>query len=266
MTLPPALATLLVLCIPTVSNSAELRPETREAWDQYIGTVDARVKAASAAQSAFLWVDEDPGRGQLVQRGEAVVLPVKVESAVPRGLIHDWIGAVFVPDVTLADVLAVAHDYDDYPKWYGPTISRTNFLGREGDEDRYTIRYVRTVLWVTSVLEVEYETRYFQLDAKRWYSITRSSRVQEVEQPGGPDERKMPPDDGNGYLWRIYSVSRYEQRDNGVYIEQEDIGLSRRIPAALRWIVEPVVKRLSRDLLVRSLQQTRQAVLSKSGR
>jgi len=262
----PALATLLVLSTPAISNSAELRPETLASWDQYIGTVDARAKTASAAQSAFLWVDEDLGRRQRVQRGEVEVLQVKVESAVPHGLIHDWIGAIFVTNATLADVLAVAHAYDEYPKWYGPTVSQAKFLGREGDKDRFTIRYVRTVLWVTSVIDVEYETDYFQVDATRWYSVTRSSRVQDVEHYGQPDERKLPPDRGNGYLWRIYSVARYEQRDNGVYIEQENIGLSRRIPAAFRWMVEPVVKRLSRDLLVKSLQQTREAVLSKSGR
>jgi len=266
VTLPPALATLLVLCIATVSSSAELRPDTLAAWDRYVGTVDARVKMASAAQSTFLWVDEDRGRGQRVQRGEVVALQVKTESAVPHGLIHDWIGAVFIPDATLADVFAVAHDYDDYPKWYRPTISGANLLSRDGDVDHFRIRYVRTVLWVTSVLEVEYETHYFQVDATRWYSITRSARVQEIEQHGRPDERKMPPDDGSGYLWRIYSVSRYEQRDHGVYFEQENIGLSRRIPAAFLRIMEPVVKRLSRDLLVRSLQQTREALLLKSGR
>ena len=260
----PALAAFLVLCIPTASSSAELRSDTLAAWDRYIATLDARVKTVSA-KSAFLWVDEDRGRGQRVQRGEAVALQVQAESAVPHGLIHDWIGAVFVPDATLTDVFAVAHAYDDYPKWYGPTVSQANLLGRDGDVDIFMIRYVRTVLWVTSVLEVEYETHYFQVDATRWYSITRSSGVQEIEQYGRRDERKMPPDDGNGYLWRIYSVSRYEQRDNGVYIEQENVGLSRQIPAAFRWMVEPVVNRLSKDLLVRSLQQSREAVLSKSG-
>ncbi len=224
------------------------------------------MKKVSAAAGAFLWVDEDPGRRQRVQRGEVEVLQVKVESAVPHGLIHDWMGTVFVADATLADVLAVAHSYDDYPKWYGPTVFKANLLGRDGDKDHFAIRYVRAVLWVTSVLDVEYETDYFQVDATRWYSVTRSSRIQDVEQYGKPDEHQLPPDAGNGYLWRIYSVARYEQRDNGVYIEQENIGLSRRIPAAFRRIVEPVVKRLSRDLLVRTLQQTRDAVLSKSGR
>ena len=264
---PTALAAL-ILCTPAISSSAELRAQTLAAWDQYIGAVDARVHFAPAAQRPFLWTDENPGRAQRVQRGEVIVSQIKAESApnVPYGLIHDWIGAAFVPSVTLTEVLALAHDYDSYPRWYGPMVARAELLGRDGDEDRFTILYVRIVLWVTAALEAEYTAHYVRVDATRWYSIAQSSRIQEFEQYGRSDQRKLPPDDGNGYLWRTYSVTRYEQRDNGVYIEQENIGLSRRIPPALRWTVEPVVKRLSRNLLIRSLQQTREALVSKSAR
>jgi hypothetical protein len=259
---PLSFAALLALCT-AVSSAAELKPETLVAWDRYVGIVDARMKTATAAESAFLWIDDDPSQVQRVQRGEVTVSRIMEESAqaVPRGMIHDWIGTVFVPEATLDDVFAVVRDYDQYPKWYGPTIAQGNLLGRDGDEDRFTIRYVRKVLFVTAVLETEYNAHYFQVNPKRAYSIARSARMQEINEYGTSDERKMPPDDGNGYLWRLYSVSRYEQRDNGVYIEQEIIGLSRRIPASIRWMVAPVVRRLSKDLLVRSLQQTREALL-----
>lgn len=267
MKFPPALVAL-VLCTPAISSSAELRAQTLAAWDDYIGVVDARVNSVSTARRPFLWTDENPDRARRVQRGEVIVSQVKADSGldVPHGLIHDWIGAAFVPSVTLTEVFALAHDYDAYPKWYGPMVARAELLSRDGDEDRFTLLYVRTVLWVTAALEAEYSAHYFRVDATRWYSIARSSRIQEFEQYGRSDQRKLPPDDGNGYLWRTYSVTRYEQRDNGVYIEQENIGLSRQIPPALRWTVEPVVKRLSRNLLMRSLQQTREALVSKSGR
>lgn len=263
-----AAVVLLALSTPTLLSSAELRPETLAAWNRYLATVDARIKTAPATQNVFLWLDEDRDRAERVHRGEVAVSQVKsgIAHGVPHGLIHDWIGAIFVPEATVADVIAMTHDYDDYPKWYGPTISQAHLLSSNGDEDRFTIRYVRTVLWVTAVIEIEYETHYFREDSKRWYSVTRSTRIQEIEEHGQPGERKITPDHGSGYLWRAYSVSKYEQRDGGVYIEQENIGLSRRIPESLRWIVEPVVRRLSRELLERSLEQTREAVRSKSGK
>ncbi|HVP00298.1 MAG TPA: hypothetical protein VMT15_19640 [Bryobacteraceae bacterium] len=262
--MPASLAVLLVLFAPNISSSAGLKPETLAAWDQYIETVDARVKSAVAGDSAFLWIDEQPGQAQRLQHGEVIVSQIKVRRAVSHGLIHHWVGAAFIPNTTLADVLAVAHDYEEFPIWYAPTVSQANLLGRSGDEDRFTIRYVSTVLWVTAVLDVESVAHYFQVDSTRWYSTARSARIQEVHEYGQPAEHKTPPDDGNGYLWRAYGVSRYQQRDNGVYIEQESIGLSRQIPAALQWMVEPAVRRLSRDLLVKSLRQTREAVRLKS--
>ena len=57
-------------------------------------------------------------------------------------------------------------------------------------------------------------------------------------------------------------MTRYEEREGGVYIEIEAIALSRDIPASLRWLVEPVVRRVAKASLTNSLQQTRDAVKS----
>ncbi len=257
---------LLISFTPMVSSAVELKPETLAAWEQYIGTVDRRLKATSAADGLFLWIDEAPGRAERVQRGEVLVSQVRTGAAkaVPHGLIHDWIGGMFVANATIADALAVARDYERYPEWYGPTVDQAKLVERSSNEDRFKVRYVRTALFVTVVLDAEYETRYYQLDSTRWYSISRSLRMQEIHDYGPAKERRIPADDGSGYLSRIYSVSRYEQRDNGVYIEQENIALSRGIPASLRWMIEPVVRRLSRDLLTKNLQKTRAAVRSRS--
>jgi hypothetical protein len=50
------------------------------------------------------------------------------------------------------------------------------------------------------------------------------------------------------------------QRDAGVYIEFEAIALSREIPAAVRFVADPIVRRVSRASLLASLQQTVEAV------
>lgn len=46
-----------------------------------------------------------------------------------------------------------------------------------------------------------------------------------------------------GFIWRIYSVSQYEERDGGV--------LSRGIPSSVRWLVNPVVNHLAVASIVR---------------
>ncbi len=256
---------LLVSCTPIVSNAVELKPETLTAWEQYIGTVDRRLDATSAG-GPFLWIDESPGRDSRVQRGEVLVSQIETDTTkIPHGLIHDWIGGLFVPNATLADALAVPRNHERYAEWYGPTVDQASLLEHSNNEDRFEVRYVRTALFVTVVLDAQYETRYQQLDSTRWYSISRSLRIHEIHDYGRANKRRIPADDGSSYLSRIYSVSRYEQRDNGVYIEQENIALSRRIPPSVRWMIEPAVRRLSRDLLTKTLEQTRAAVRSRSG-
>ena len=72
----------------------------------------------------------------------------------------------------------------------------------------------------------------------------------------------LPQDHGTGIIWRLNSIARYQERDGGVYVELEAIALSRDIPGGLRWLVEPIVRRVSRSSLVVSLQETADAVRS----
>lgn len=256
---------LLVFGFPALSSSAGPKPETQKAWDEYIQQVSLRVKQGADGNGQFLWIDQDPLRAAQARRGEILAAPGLGEhgsQAVPNGLIHDWIGAVFIPGVTLAQVFAVVHDYDRYREFYGPTVVNAALLCRSDEEERLRMRYSQKVLFVTEVLDSEYEVHYVQLDARRWYSIAQSTRLQEPRDHGGPIESPGLTDERSRYVWRIYSISRYEQRDGGVYVEQESMVLSRTIPKALQWLVEPTIRRLSRHLLIGLLGQTREAVCS----
>jgi hypothetical protein len=125
---------------------------------------------------------------------------------------------------------------------------------------------VQKELFVTAALKGDYETRYVQVDAHHWYSISRSTSLQAIENFGQPDMRILPPDRGPGYVWRLYSLAKYEETDDGVYIELEALGLSRDVPTMLRWLVEPIVERLPKDSMRATLEETRKAVLTKIGR
>jgi hypothetical protein len=111
-----------------------------------------------------------------------------------------------------------------------------------------------------TALDLEYETCYSKIDDRRWYSITHTTRVQELRHYGRPNEQELPPDHGSGFIWRLYSVARYEERDSGTYVEVEAIALTRDIPTALRWVVNPIVRRVSRNSMLLSLQETKDAV------
>jgi hypothetical protein len=91
-------------------------------------------------------------------------------------------------------------------------------------------------------------------------SITTAVRVQEVEEYGQAGERKLPLDEGSGYIWRLHTITRFDEADGGAYVEVEAMALSRDIPSAVRWVVDPIVRRISKGAMVTSLRQTQGAV------
>jgi len=87
-----------------------------------------------------------------------------------------------------------------------------------------------------------------------------STRIAEVEDAGKPDEHELPVGNDHGYVWRLYSYWRIEEKDGGVYIQVESIGLSRTIPWAIAWFVNPLVQSIPRSVLSQLLESTRKAV------
>jgi hypothetical protein len=64
------------------------------------------------------------------------------------------------------------------------------------------------------------------------------------------------------------SYWRFEEKDQGVYVEVESISLTRDIPTGLGWIVKPFVTSIPRESLVMTLGSTRSAAearIQKSG-
>ena len=247
---------------PVVSHAAELKQETLRTWDAYVETSNLQMR--DRTQRSFLWLDESPERMTRVRNGEILVSSIGQGNPkpVPSGLIHHWIGAAFLPNARLEDVLSAARSYDHYKNFYQPAVVDSKSLGTAGDCDKYSMRVVNKEIVAETALDGEYEACYVQVDAKRWYSIGYSTRVQEVQGYGRPDERDLPPGQGSGYVWRLYSITRFEQTDDGVYVELEAMALSRDIPITVRWLAVPIVRNISRNSLLTSLRQLEKAVRS----
>jgi hypothetical protein len=113
-----------------------------------------------------------------------------------------------------------------------------------------------------TALDADYQAVYTQIDDHRWYSVSDATRIREIAEYDTPSQHILPENHGTGLIWRLHSITRFEERDGGVYIEVEAIALSRDIPAALRWVVEPIVRRVSRSAVATSLEQTEAAVRS----
>ncbi len=180
----------------------------------------------------------------------------------PGGLIHHWIGAVFIPGATLTSLRAIFRDYESYKEYYKPVVADSKRLPCNGADERFSMIWQHRVLFVSAAIEGQYQIHHVEVDPRRGYSIATTTQMREIESYGQPDERYLAPGQGNGFIWRMHSIARYEERGGGVYLEVEAIALTREIPGSLRWLVSPIVNHLSINSLTTTLQQTRHAVQS----
>jgi hypothetical protein len=246
---------LLTLALPAAA--ADLKPKTVEAFDKYIRQTEERLASAKT----FLWADEAPDRGARAKNGQVVVSPFlkKSETAVPDGLIHDWVGTVFIPGTTVDRVLAMVQDYNHHKDVYKPEVLDSRTLWHEGNDFRVYLRLLKKKV-ITVVLNTEHEVRYTRIDATKWRSASKTTKIAEVENPGKPDEREKPPGTGEGFLWRLNSYWRFLERDGGVWVECQAVSLSRDIPSGFGWIVDPIIRNLPRESLENTLRSTRAAL------
>ena len=257
---------LITLLPPATTHAASLDPATLKAWEEYVESANGRMEQRLSPGKVFLWVDEDPERLAKVRAGEIVVSPVGPQNPkrVTSGLIHDWVGAAFIANVTLPDVLQVVRDYGRYKEIYLPAVIDSRAMDTAETKDRFSMLLIHKSSFLKTALDADYEAYYVHVDDRRLYSLSRTTRNQEVAEFGTPTQRTLPEGEGKGIIWQLFSITRYAERDGGVYVEFEGIGLSRDVPASLRWLVEPIVRRISRASLSTSLRQTETAVRSRA--
>lgn len=165
-----------------------------------------------------------------------------------------------MPNATIPDILKILRDYDNYAKVYQPGVIASKLNRTEGATDFFSLRFANKSVVAKTALDSEGEASYFQLDEHRGYGYSKTTHIIEIDNFNTAEERTLPEDHGSGLIWRLASTVRLEERDGGVYAELEAFALSRDIPAAFRFIVSPIVRRVSRDSMATSLHQTRVAI------
>ncbi|HEX4165085.1 MAG TPA: hypothetical protein VHZ55_06375 [Bryobacteraceae bacterium] len=247
----------VLLCVLLVgatvhSQAAELKSESISAWEAFVESKEAHLarcpphSLAEAAEAAEL------------HEGAILIRPARNNGSfsVPSALIHDWVGTVFIPDMSLQDVVAAVRSYDDYPQFYKPSVASVKMIDSRAESDHYSMIMLQDVLTIRTALAGEFVSEYHQIDPAHGYSLTRSCRLQEINK----NQELLNPGEGSGFIWRIYSEVHYEQADGGVYLQLEAAALSRTVPRALAWAVNPIVEKISRSALTTTLRQTRDAV------
>ena len=259
--------------LPESAGAAELKQETTEAFNQYVRVTEDRMAEGLRDGRTFLWVDTFPELkrdklytqlrqgGIVIERLETLEREKRIR--VPDGLIHHWIALSFISGVTLQQVLTLMQDYDHHEGIYKPDVLRSRLLNADGHCFKVYLRLHQKAI-ITAVFNAEFDVSYFPVDESRAYSRSYSTRIAELENPDRSDEREKPIGKDRGFLWRLYSYWRFQEKDGGVYVQLESVALSRSVPALLAWVVNPLLKSIPREYLSRLLTSTRIALTNKS--
>jgi hypothetical protein len=264
---------LVVACASPLS-AADLEQSASAAFDRYAQLTQAKFDADNSRHTPFLWMDtlpDDRRKNAYAQlhAGQVVIESLTTLDAgkpiqAPGAIIHHWIGTVFVPNATLAQTLAFEEDYDHQADYFQPNVIRSKILRHNGPDFTIDLRlHERKV--ITVVLDTEDQVHYGTIDATHAFSRSWTTRVQQVDHSGESNESLEPEGHDGGFLWRMNTYWRFEEKDGGTYIESQSVSLTRDIPTGLGWMIGPYVTSIPRESLTFMLSSTKTAVLQRIG-
>ena len=214
----------LLLCAPPDATAAPSNA-TLSAWKAYAAETETRLERTRPSSA------REVAPSGLVADGMSI--------DVPGGTISHWRGSAFIPGITLDRLLnGLQHPGTPPPQ---EDVVSSRVIARSGDSLRVAIRLVRH-----AVVTVSYDTEH-EMTFRRWTPTLATGRsvATRIEEVGGAD---------HGFLWRLNSYWRYEERSGGVLVELESLTLSRGMPSLLRPIAAPLVRRIARESMVRTLE------------
>ena len=241
---------LAFLAIPSQTR-AEPTPAAVAAYNSYVAVVETRLARQHRSQNGFLVAGPfTPQNEPRLRRGELIVEQLTPSTGVglPGAMLHHWRGTAFVAGAKAADFERLLRDFDAYPRHFSPQVVEAKVLSEQGDHLQASMR-VRQRHVIAVVMDTAYDIAFGQLDAQHGYSISRSTRIAEIEAAGTSAERALTSSQEHGFLWRQNTYWSYEERDSGLAMQIESVSLTRSIPIGLGWAVGPFVESVPRESL-----------------
>jgi hypothetical protein len=264
------IAATICLLAP-LAHAHEPKPETLAAFDHYREKTEARMDADLLA-GHFLYIDRfpDPRRQEIVaqlRRGEYYLEQLHTlddghNIHVPSGIIHHWMGIAFLPGATLAQTKFVLEDYAHEKDNYFPDVRQSRLLSQNGNSSEVFLQFYSKTI-VTAVFNVNFASLTTDYSPTRTRVRSCSTRVADVDNFGTANEHELSPADSRGYLWKLCTWWHIEEKNGGTYIQVEAIELSRTVPFAFAWIVNPVIRNVPKTFLSHLLSATQKAVAKK---
>lgn len=258
---------LLLFLDATRSLRGEPTAAALSAFNSYSAAVESRLVQQHESQNRFLapYSGDPKIDEQRLRSGEAIIVRVTdpISSSLHAGLagamLHHWRGTAFAPKATAVDFERLMRDFNSYPQHFAPQVVQAEVCSERGNSIEAWIR-IRQKHVITVVMDTTYEVTFGQLDIRHGYSISRSTRIDEIASPGTHAEHRQSATEEHGFLWRLNTYWSYEEREGGLYLQIEAVSLTRSIPSGLGWAIGPYIESIPRESMEFTLNSARQAL------
>jgi putative flippase GtrA len=204
------------------ASAADPKSDTLAAWDAHITAVERSLVNDRQHPSS------DLPSGRTIE--------------VAGGAIHEWRGTVRIPGLTVAALL----DALQTPGLPPPSddILESRVLGRTANTVRVFMKLTRS-----TIVTVTYDTEHVVTFERPEPGLARSRSVATmIRETNGTDR---------GFLWRLNSYWWYQQDGDDVIVCLLSESLSRPVPVLARPFAGPIVDRIARDSVMRTLEAVR---------
>ena len=255
---------LMLIALTPAPASAGPAAAATAGWQRYEAKIQEQFPSprSGPAGGPFFAHDRLQSKGWRDEVMRGAVDMIKIDPpALPDAKIHHWVGAVFVPGVTLDRLLAVLKENAGKESRFYDDVEQSRLLTRDGDRLSVFMKLRRTSI-ITVTYNTEHQVEYARVTPTRATARSVATRIAELENAGTAQEREKAPGEDNGFLWKLNAYWRYEQVTGGVIVECESVSLSRAVPLLVRPVANPIVDRIARDSLSRTLASLRKVITS----
>jgi len=247
----------LLLFPPALAST--LQKQTAEAFSLYTSRVERELDKRASGELPFLRIEESPDSLSRIKRGETVIKPLNKEDKTPDGIIHDWVGSIFIPQSNLDEIIGILTDYESHKLVFDEVID-SRLIRKSGNQLESYLRFKKKEI-LTVVTDTWYRAEHRYYPGKKAHLISRSTRINEVENFGQKDERLKPEGEDNGFLWRMNTYWSLLETGDGIILECRSVSLSRDIPFGLNLIIKPIVSRMPRKSLEKTLETLKELTI-----
>ena len=248
----PQIAIVLLVAVAPVVDAGP-GASTLAAWRDYEARVDSRYKASLSGGQFFALDGDSQSRGWRndVLHGQPHTIKIDAPS-VDNGKIHHWVGAIYVPGMTVPALIDRLEQNAGHESEHYEDVLASRLIARDGDRVQVYLKLRRTNL-ITVTYNTEHVVDYNRIATERASARSVATKIAELANTGTPQEREKSADEDNGFLWRLNAYWHYEAVPGGVLVECESVSLSRPVPMLLRPVANPIVDRIARESLTRTL-------------